>query len=206
MKPLYPFPHLNPLPHAGEDTNDRYTNFTLTNTYTRTARALHWLIALLIFTVFPLGLYMHDLKLSPAKLQLYSYHKWIGMIILLLTIIRLLWRITHRPPALSLPRFEQIASSAVHHLLYVLMLAVPLAGWLMSSAKGFPTVLFGILPLPDLLTKDKVLGQTLENVHASLNYLLLLLVTVHIAAALKHHFIDRDDVLARMLPKGNNHA
>lgn len=175
------------------------------NTYTRTAKALHWLIALLIFAVFPLGLYMHELKLSPAKLQLYSYHKWAGMIILLLAIVRLLWRITHRPPALSLPRLQQMASSAVHHILYVLILAIPLTGWLMSSAKGYQTVLFGILPLPDLLAKDKALGQTLENVHASLNYILLLLVAVHIAAALKHHFIDRDDVLTRMLPKGKNH-
>jgi cytochrome b561 len=174
------------------------------NTYTRTAKALHWLIALLIFAVFPLGLYMHDLKLSPAKLQLYSYHKWVGMTILLLAIVRLLWRITHRPPALSLPRLQQIASVAVHHTLYVLMFAIPLTGWLMSSAKGYQTVLFGILPLPDLLAKDKQLGHTLENIHASLNYILLLLVAVHIAAALKHHFIDRDDVLARMLPKGKN--
>jgi cytochrome b561 len=173
--------------------------------YTKTAKSLHWLIALLIFAVFPLGLYMHDLKLSPAKLQLYSYHKWAGMIILLLAIIRLLWRITHRPPALSLPRYQQIASSAVHHLLYLLMIAIPLTGWLMSSAKGYQTVLFGILPLPDLLAKDKVLGHTLENVHQSLNYLLLLLVAVHIAAALKHHFIDRDDVLTRMLPERKNH-
>ncbi len=171
------------------------------NTYTRTAKALHWLIALMIFAVFPLGLYMHDLKLSPVKLQLYSYHKWAGMTVLLLVIVRLLWRITHRPPALSLPRLQQIASNAVHHLLYVLMFAIPLSGWLMSSAKGFQTVLFGILPLPDLLAKDKVLGHTLENVHQSLNYLLLLLVAVHIAAALKHHFIDRDQVLTRMLPK-----
>jgi cytochrome b561 len=171
------------------------------NTYTHTAKALHWLIALMIFAVFPLGLYMHDLKLSPVKLQLYSYHKWAGMTVLLLVIVRLLWRITHRPPALSLPRLQQIASNAVHHLLYVLMFAIPLSGWLMSSAKGFQTVLFGILPLPDLLAKDKVLGHTLENVHQSLNYLLLLLVAVHIAAALKHHFIDRDQVLTRMLPK-----
>jgi cytochrome b561 len=171
------------------------------NTYTRTAKALHWLIALLIFAVFPLGLYMHDLKLSPAKLQLYSYHKWAGVIIFLLAIVRLLWRITHRPPALSLPRLQQIASGAVHHLLYVLMLAIPFSGWLMSSAKGYQTVLFGILPLPDLLAKDKELGHTLENIHASLNYLLLALVAVHIAAALKHHFIDRDQVLTRMLPK-----
>jgi cytochrome b561 len=175
------------------------------NTYTHTAKSLHWLIALLIFAVFPLGLYMHDLKLSPLKLQLYSYHKWAGVIIFLLVIVRLVWRITHRPPALSLPRLQQIASSAVHHLLYVLMLAIPISGWLMSSAKGYQTVLFGILPLPDLLTKDKALGHTLENVHASLNYLLLLLVVTHIAAALKHHFIDRDDVLIRMLPKGKNH-
>lgn len=170
--------------------------------YTSTAILLHWLMALLICAAFPLGLYMADLKLSPAKLQLISYHKWVGIVLLLLAVLRLLWRVTHRPPALpdTLAAWQQRASHAVHHLLYLLLLAVPLSGWLMSSAKGFQTVLFGVLPMPDLVSKNKELGHLLGSVHESLNYLLLALVVVHIAATLKHRFVDRDAVLERMLP------
>ena len=174
--------------------------------YTNTAILLHWLIALLIFVAFPLGLYMSDLKLSPTKLQLFSYHKWIGITVLVLAVVRVLWRATHKAPALpdSISRLQQIASHIVHGLLYVLLFAVPLSGWLMSSAKGFQTVLFGVLPLPDLVGKDKELGHVLETVHQSLNYILLLLVLLHVAALIKHRFIDKDDILTRMLPKGKN--
>jgi cytochrome b561 len=170
--------------------------------YTRVAIALHWLVALLIFAAFPLGLYMHDLPLSPRKLQLYSYHKWIGICVLLLLVVRMAWRATHRPPPLlpGMPRWQELVAHGVHHGLYLLMLAVPLSGWLMSSALGFPVVLFGKLPLPDLIGKDKVLGEALKEVHETLNYGLLLLVLAHVAGALKHHLIDRDGTLARMLP------
>lgn len=173
--------------------------------YTSTAIALHWLVALLIFAAFPLGVYMHELSLSPTKLQLYSYHKWLGITVLLLAVLRVIWRATHKAPALpdNLPRWQLLASHATHQLLYVLMLAVPLSGWLMSSAKGFKTVWFGVLPLPDLVGKDKALGELLGNVHTSLNYLLLALVVLHVVAALKHHFVDKDGVLLRMSWKGD---
>lgn len=167
--------------------------------YTRTAVLLHWLVALLIFAAFPLGLYMADLPLSPTKLKLFSYHKWMGITALLLVAIRLAWRAGHPAPAApDGPRWQQVAAAAVHHLLYLLMLAVPLSGWLMSSAKGFQTVWFGILPLPDLVGKDKELGNLLKEVHEVLNYTLLTLVAAHVLAALKHHFIDRDGLLNRM--------
>jgi cytochrome b561 len=171
--------------------------------YSNTAIALHWLIALLIFVAFPLGLYMSDLQLSPTKLQLFSYHKWIGITVLILAVVRLGWRVTHTPPALpdSIAKLQQIASNIVHGFLYVLLFVIPFSGWLMSSAKGFKTVLFGVLPLPDLIGKDKELGKLLELVHQSLNYVLLLLVVLHVAALIKHRFIDRDEVLTRMLPK-----
>ena len=170
--------------------------------YTRTAVALHWLIALLIFGAFPLGLYMADLTLSPFKLRLYSYHKWIGISVLLLAVLRLLWRAMHRPPPLlpGMPRWQEIAAHVVHHSLYLLMLAVPLSGWLMSSALGFPVVWFGVLPLPDLIGKNKELGAVLKEVHEAINYGLLLLVLAHVAGAVKHHVIDRDATLVRMLP------
>ena len=174
----------------------------MTNRYTRTAITLHWAIALLIFTAFPLGVYMHDLPLSPNKLQLYSYHKWIGVSIFLLAMLRISWRITHRPPPLpsGMPQWEKIAAHATHYLLYVLIFAIPLSGWLMSSAKGVQTVWFGVLPLPDLVSRNKELGELLKEVHESLNFLLLGLVLAHAGAALKHHFIERDDILVRMIP------
>lgn len=163
---------------------------------------MHWAVALLVFAVFPLGLYMYDLPLSPDKLRLYNYHKWIGITVLMLTVLRLGWRLSHRPPALpaTMKNWEQAASHGMHYLLYALIVAVPLSGWLMSSAKGFQTVWFGVLPLPDLVGKDKELGKLLAEMHEVLNFTLLGLVAVHIGAALKHHFIVHDDILARMLP------
>ncbi|HEX8989065.1 MAG TPA: cytochrome b [Rhodocyclaceae bacterium] len=170
--------------------------------YTRTAIGLHWTIALLIFVTFPLGLYMADLRLSPLKLRLYSYHKWIGITVLALAVLRLLWRIRHRPPPLvpGMPRWQEIAAHASHHLLYLFVLVVPLSGWLMTSALGIPVVLFGVLPLPDLVGRDKALGEALKEVHESLNYAMLAVVALHVAGALKHQLIDRDGTLARMLP------
>ena len=170
--------------------------------YTRTAVTLHWAIALLIFAAFPLGVYMHELPLSPDKLRLYSYHKWIGVSIFLLAVLRVTWRSTHRPPPLpaAMPRWEKLAASTVHYLLDGRILAVPLSGWLMSSAKGVQTVWFGVLPLPDLLAKNKELGDLLKEVHESLNFAMLGLVLAHIGAAFKHHFIEHDEVLARMIP------
>jgi len=170
--------------------------------YTPTAISLHWLIALLIFAAFPLGLYMHDLSLSPTKLRLYSYHKWIGVTIFMLAILRLWWRARHPVPTLPLTmkRWEKLAAHGTHHTIYLLLFIIPLSGWLMSSAKGFQTVWFGVLPLPDLVGKDKALGATLENMHSILNYGLLALVLAHIGAALKHHFFVHDDVLTRILP------
>lgn len=173
------------------------------NHYTGTAKALHWLMALMLFAMLALGFYMQGLPLSPEKLQLYSWHKWAGVTIFLLVLFRLAWRFTHRPPALpaNMPKPMQLAAHAGHLALYGLMLAIPLSGWLMSSAKGFQTVWFGFLPLPDLLAKDKALGDLLQTVHVSLNLLMLVVVAGHVGAALKHHFIDRDDILTRMLPK-----
>jgi cytochrome b561 len=173
--------------------------------YTSTAISLHWLIALAIGGTFGLGIYMHELPLSPTKLELYSWHKWAGVTIFMLVVVRLAWRLTHPAPPLpaAMPAPLRRAAQGAHWLLYALMFAIPLTGWLMSSAKGFQTVWFGILPLPDLLSKDKALGELLAEVHEALNFTLLALVVLHAGAALKHHFIDRDTVLTRMLPQKN---
>jgi cytochrome b561 len=166
------------------------------------AIALHWIIALAIFGTFALGVYMHELPLSPTKLKLYSYHKWIGVTIFALVLLRLLWRLAHKPPPPppSMPAWQHRAAAAAHALLYLLTLAIPLSGWLMSSASGFQVVYLGVLPIPDLLPKDKALAEQLKELHESLNFLMLAVVVLHVAAALKHHLVDRDDVLARMAP------
>lgn len=168
--------------------------------YTRTAIALHWLVAVLIFGGFGLGLYMHELPFSPQKLKLYSYHKWIGVSVFLLVLLRGAWRITHTPPEIApgTPPWQRIAAHATHWALYALMLAIPLSGWLHSSASGFQVVYFGVIPLPDLVGKNKALAEQLAEVHELLAFTLMALVVLHLAAAIKHQFIDRDGTLMRM--------
>jgi len=170
--------------------------------YTRIAIGLHWLIAVALIGSFAVGLYMVDLPLSPQKLRIYSWHKWAGVTIFLFVMLRLSWRLLHRPPELpaTMPAWQIKAAQATHTLLYLLMFAVPLSGWLMSSAKGFQTVYFGVLPLPDLLGKNEELGDLLQQAHRMLNFGMAALVVAHLGAALKHHFIDRDEVLVRMIP------
>jgi cytochrome b561 len=170
--------------------------------YTPAAIALHWIVGLLIIGNLCFGLYLVGLPLSPQKLRWFSYHKWVGVTILLLAAARLAWRLRHPAPPLpeSMPAWEKRAANASHALLYFLFFAAPLSGWLMSSALGFQTVYLGLFPIPDLLSKDPALGEALKVVHRSINYTMAAVIVVHAAAAIKHHVHDRDDVLARMLP------
>lgn len=173
-----------------------------TNRYTTTAIILHGLMAILLTALFILGIYMSDLPLSPWKLKLFSWHKWAGVSAFLLVSVRLAWRFSHHPPALPDTMTTALRSLAHfgHASLYLLMFAIPLSGWLMSSAKGYQTVYFGILPIPDLLSKDKELGEILAIVHETLNYVFAALVIGHIGFAIKHHLHDKDGVLSRMFP------
>jgi cytochrome b561 len=167
--------------------------------YIPIAIVLHWLLALAIVGAFGVGLYMTELPFSPARLKLYTWHKWAGVTILALSALRLLWRLTHRPPAdAPMPAWQAKAAHAVHHLLYVLFFAVPLVGWAYSSAAGYPIVWFGVLPLPDFVPKDPGLADTFKLLHKLSAYGLALLVLAHVGGAIKHHFIDRDGLLARM--------
>jgi len=170
--------------------------------YTTTAVVLHWIIAAIIIGSASLALYMVDLQLSPTKLKLYAWHKWAGVTIFLLAVARVLWRLAHPAPPLrsDTPGWQRVAASVSHVLLYALVLVIPLSGWLMSSALGVQTVYLGWVPLPDLLAKDKALGEQLKLVHEALNWTLAVLVVLHVAAALKHYLVDHDDVLQRMLP------
>jgi len=169
--------------------------------YTGTAIALHWLAACCIVCGFAVGLWMTDLPFGPLKLRWYAYHKWIGITVFLLAALRAAWRWRHPPPPeVPMPRWQRRLAAATHILLYALMFLIPLSGWTYSSATGVSVVYLGLVPLPDLVAKDKSLAAVLKAAHGTLNYLLLALVIVHAGAALKHHLVDRDGVLARMLP------
>ena len=171
--------------------------------YTKTAIALHWLVALLIIAAFALGVTMVDIPgLTPTKLKYFSWHKWLGVTVLALAAVRLLWRLTHATPALpmSMPAWQVKISALLHGLLYVLMFAIPVSGYFYSLAAGVPVTYLGVLPLPVLIEPNPELKVVLKAVHYWLNMSLLAAVAVHVAAALKHQFIDRDGVLKRMLP------
>lgn len=174
--------------------------------YSTVAIVLHWLLALVVGGMFVMGIYMADLPFSPWRLKLFNWHKWIGVSFLLLSVLRLFWRMTHRPPALpaavtqAMPAWQTRAHHATHHLMYVLFFAVPLIGWAYSSAAGFPIVWFGQIALPDLLPADKALAELIKPLHELSALALMGLAALHVAAALKHQWIDRDGLLLRMLP------
>ncbi|HLX28175.1 MAG TPA: cytochrome b [Casimicrobiaceae bacterium] len=169
--------------------------------YNRGAIALHWLTAALVVTNLLLGLSMVALPISPRKLHWYLFHKSIGITIFLLTSLRVAWRAVHpHPPPVPMPRWQRRSAAISHALLYVLLFAIPISGWLYSSATGVQVVYLGVLPLPDLVAKDRALGDALRIVHVSFNASLFAVLVVHVAAAVKHHVIDRDVVLSRMLP------
>ncbi len=168
--------------------------------YTRTAIVFHWTMAALLVFGFTLGWTMSDMPLSPTRIRLFSYHKWLGITILGIAAARLAWRLSHRPPPLphDLSRWQQVAAHAGHALLYLLFFAVPLAGWAYSSAAGFPVVYLGIIPLPDWVSPDKALAKQLVTVHAALAYGLAIVVLGHIAAALSHGLAEPVGYLRRM--------
>lgn len=170
--------------------------------YTAPAIALHWLVGLGLIGMFCFGLYMTSLELSPLKLKYYSWHKWAGMCLWVLIFVRIFWRATHPAPAQAadMPRWQVIVAESLHGLLYVLMVCIPLSGWLYTSAAGYPVVMFGVLQLPDLVGKDAELALVLKGLHGLFNYTLAAMVGLHVAAALKHHLIDHDAVLGRMVP------
>lgn len=171
--------------------------------YTNTAILLHWLMALLIVAAFALGLTMVDIPgLTPTKLKYFSWHKWLGVSVLGLACLRLLWRLAHPAPAYpaGMPAWQHQAAAALHGLLYLSIFAIPLSGYFYSLAAGVPVVYLGLVPLPVLIAPDPELKPLLKSVHYALNLLLLGGVGLHVLAALKHQFIDRDGVFKRILP------
>lgn len=165
------------------------------------AKGFHWLTAAAIAAMFAIAWWMDALPIGLAKLQAYGWHKSIGLSILAVTALRLLWRLANpQPRFLGGPDWQRRASTVAHWLLYVCLIAMPMLGWLMSSAANTPVNLFGLVVLPDLVAPDRSLADLLATAHATLAYVLLVLVALHAAAALKHHLVDRDATLRRMLP------
>ncbi|HEY5559369.1 MAG TPA: cytochrome b [Steroidobacteraceae bacterium] len=165
------------------------------------AQGLHWVIAGLLIVQVTLGKIADDLPLGLDKLALTARHKSVGITILALAAIRLAWRLIDRPPAPPpMPRWQFVASRLTHAAFYVLLFAMPLSGWLMSSASNYPVSWFGLVQLPDFVRPDEGLEHLLEEVHETLAKVLITLAILHVAAALKHQFIDRDGLLTRMLP------
>lgn len=172
--------------------------------YTGVAIALHWLMAILIVATFLLGLTMVDMPgITPAKLKYFNWHKWMGVTVLALAALRLLWRLTHKAPPLppGMPVWQRIAAESTHVALYALMFAVPLSGYFYSLASGYKVVYLGLYPLPVLIDPNPALKPFFKTLHYVLNIGMAAVVAGHIAAALKHHYIDRDDILKRMLPR-----
>jgi cytochrome b561 len=183
---------------------------TTTARYAVPAIVLHWAIALMILTNLWLGLRQDDLK-GLAKFDNLQLHKSIGITILVLSLARLAWRLTHKSPPYppTMKPCERLAASAVHWILYGLMIGLPLVGWVIVSASptNIPTLLYKAIPWPHLgfihelpMATRRSLGDTAEGVHATLAYIAIALLAIHIAAALKHQFWTRDGVLYRMAP------
>lgn len=184
--------------------------------YTTVAMALHWMTALAILTLLVAGLWMTDAITSnnPPETRnfayrVYQWHKALGLTVLVLTFARLGWRLAHPPPPLptGMTRLERIGARLSHSLFYALMVAIPLAGWAMVSASplGLPTIVFGLFEWPHIpmlagLEDKKPVEALFRLSHKYMGFGLMALLALHVTAALKHHFVNRDDVLARMLP------
>ena len=164
-------------------------------------RLFHWGMLLLYLVIIPIGLYMTDLPVGPRKLRIYALHKSIGLTLLGLAALRVAWRLGERRPApVAMPVWQRRAAAASHALLYVLMFVVPLSGWLYNSAAGFPLQWFHLVNLPALTAENPGLKDIAKEIHETGVYVLMTIVALHAAAALKHHLVDRDGTLATMLP------
>jgi cytochrome b561 len=172
------------------------------------SQAFHWLIVLLLLAQGTVGLLMGDMARGPDKIAVFAFHKSVGITILALALARLLWRLyAGRPaPVPGTPLWQERMASLMHGLLYALLFAVPISGWVMNSATGFPLQWFGLSNLPSIAPHDRDLHEFTESLHEWLFWLLIALAAAHAAAAVYHHLFQRDATLARMLPRGWLHA
>lgn len=171
-------------------------------TYHPVSRLLHWLTAVIVVGMIGVGWWMTGLPLGLLKLKVYAWHKWIGLAVLTLTVLRLLWRWRHPAPPLpdTVAAWEHRLAPLVHWALLALLLAMPISGWAMSSAGGVAVVWFGLLPLPDFVPRDTALFEVLRTLHRWLSWLLVTAVLLHWAAVVRHDIVRRDGIFRRMSP------
>lgn len=172
------------------------------NSYGLVSRANHWLTAILFISALALGIYMHELPDSPDKFQLYDLHKSIGISIFALMMLRLIWlKISPNPEQLSKNKFEHILGHATKGILYLAMIFLPISGWLMSNSAGHEVAFFDLFTLPNLVGENETVNDITKFIHGTFGPLMILLVLLHIAGAMKHHFLYKDQTLLRMLGK-----
>ncbi|MDP4593931.1 MAG: cytochrome b/b6 domain-containing protein [Beijerinckiaceae bacterium] len=173
--------------------------------YAASAKWLHWLTALSIFIIIPVGIIMHEMKPGALQNQLYDFHRSMGFVVLVLVVLRFAVRMGKGAPSpyVGLTAFERIASTTAHHLLYVLLFAMPLVGWLMTNAysASLDVSVFGLFKLPHLIGENKALYSKLQQAHEIGGITMAVIVFIHVGGALMHTFVKRDTVLWRMLPR-----
>lgn len=174
--------------------------FTQTTTYAKPLIIIHWLTALCVLSAIGLGLYMSDLPVSPQRIKLYNWHKWLGMTALFLTLIRMGVRFATPVPNMpdSMSKIQVLLAHFGHFGLYGLLLMVPLSGWLMSSAHGYSIQYLGVFAIPDLIAPNEYLASLFKTIHEVIAKIMILLLLGHIGAAIKHQWIDHDNLLDRM--------
>ncbi|HHS99391.1 MAG TPA: cytochrome b [Thiomicrospira sp.] len=166
------------------------------------SRANHWISALLFIGLIALGMYMHELEKSPEKFELYDLHKSLGIGLFLLMMLRLIWlKISPNPEQISKNKFEHILGHAVKGILYLAMIMLPISGWVMSNSGGHEVAFFDFFVLPQIVGENETINAIAKAVHGTAGPLMILVVLLHVAGALKHHFVYKDDTLKRMLGK-----
>jgi cytochrome b561 len=169
--------------------------------YGRTAKIFHWLIVVLLIAQYPIGWLMPDIHRGQQPGAGMTFHVSVGMLVLSLIILRFIWRLTHPvAPESSLPGWQRVSSEVVHWMLYLMVLATTISGWLFASFRGWRLSLFYLLPLPTLASDNAAAGKAIDGLHQAAEWSLLALVAVHVAAALMHIFVYRDRIMQRMLP------
>ncbi|MGC9386509.1 MAG: cytochrome b [Hydrogenovibrio sp.] len=170
-------------------------------TYGLVTRANHWITAVLFIGMIAFGIYMADLPKSPDKFELYDIHKSIGVIVLALVVLRLVWlKVSPNPPVIASKRSEEILAHSVRGILYLGLILMPLSGWVMSNAGGHEVAVFGWFTMPQIVPENETIGGIAKGVHAIAGqFILPLAILLHIAGAMKHHFVYKDATLKRML-------
>ena len=186
------------------------THFTNTEQrYGAAAIMIHWIMAVLLVALIALGLYMAslpDVGFDTKKIALILYHKQLGILALIVAVLRLAWRVGNALPQLvdKLPDWQKVTARFVHLCFYGLMLALPVTGWLLSSAAGFSVSFFGWFNLPDVAPFSGYLSRTFTDIHKWLGYALIVLILIHAGAALRHHWLFKDETLKKMLPESRS--